>query len=163
MNMSKISKKLRLILVAALAVTISIGISYYNAHTTAYPSQDPLYGTFSVVSAEGGNQPDYFLSINVNVTNAYFQQCAEESGVDISTGCWVYSYAEKKIFPAEKQEDTLVVYDDMQGEIGEFRYSSKTFLWAEFDKSYQGEWRGECFDMERIMQGYVLTENEAYL
>ncbi len=161
--MSKISKKLWLILVAALAVAIYIGVSYYNAHTTEYASEDPLYGTFSVVNAAGGNPQYYFLSINVNVTNSYFEQCAEESGVDISAGCWVYSYAEKKIFAAEKQEDTLVAYDDAKREIGQFRYSAKTFLWTEFDKSYQGEWRGESFDMERMMQGYVLTENEAYL
>ena len=81
-------------------------------------------------------------------------KCAKESNVDISKGCWVYSFDENKIFRAEKEGNKLHAYEDGKV-IGTFKYSFNKILWIHYDEKYTANWRGTELDLTRAVQGFV--------
>lgn len=122
-----------------------------------YASDDPLYGSFIAENLDTTDEiypADFLLSIGVDTTDETLVKCAEKNQVDLSKGCWAYSFWENKVFKAEKQGDTLQVYEDGKV-IGIFTYASTRFLWFNFNEEYTAEWRGEKYDIVRSLQGFA--------
>ena len=97
---------------------------------------------------------DFLLSIDVAEDNETLVQCAEKNNVDISKGCWVYSFGENKVFRAEKEGNKLNAYENGKV-IGVFTYTSDKILWMEDNEKYTANWRGRNFDLTKILQGFI--------
>lgn len=147
----------RVRLIGILLLIIILGYFLYQGQSEKYASDDPLFGSFSIENSKYTEKihPTAFLvSINVATTNKELVECANENGVDISRGCWVYSFEENKIFSAEKQENIVNVYEKDRL-IGTFSYKSKSFLGIVYDESYILNWRGTEYHLKRNLQGFV--------
>lgn len=156
--MRQTTKNLLICAVIFLAIAIPIGIMRYFALQPNYASNDPLYGTFAIEPLKIYPSEDFFISIDVDIETEPFSQYAEESSVDISTGCWVYSYSEKKIFRALKDgKDKLDVYENGE-KIGWFKYTYKSFLGIHFDEKYACKWRENEFILQRKMPAVVFPQ-----
>ena len=95
-----------------------------------------------------------FCSLDVDSTHESLVKCAKESNVDISKGCWVYSFDENKIFRAEKEGNKLHAYEDGKV-IGTFKFSFNKILWIHYYEKYTANWRGTELDLTRAVQGFV--------
>ena len=96
-----------------------------------------------------------FCSLDVDSTHESLVKCAKESNVDISKGCWVYSFDENKIFRAEKEGNKLHAYEDGKV-IGTFKYSFNKILWIHYDEKYTANWREKELDLTRAMHFCLL-------
>lgn len=144
-------------LIGVLLLIVFLGCFLYQSQSEKYASDDPLFGSFSIENSEYTEKvhPTAFLvSINVSTTNKELVECADKHEVDISKGCWVYSFEEEKIFSAVKQENILNVYEK-DCLIGTFAYKSKSFLGIVYDESYILNWRGTEHHLRRELQGFV--------
>ncbi|MFQ7739082.1 MAG: hypothetical protein ACLRJC_15890, partial [Emergencia timonensis] len=86
--------------VVVLAVLVTI---YHVSQRETYLSDDPLFGSFTIGNRELVDNiypADFLLSIDIAEDNETLVECAEKNNVDISKGCWVYSFGENKVFRA---------------------------------------------------------------
>ena len=140
--------------VIVLAVLVTI---YHVSQRETYLSDDPLFGSFTIGNRELVDNiypADFLLSIDVAEDNETLVQCAEKNNVDISKGCWVYSFGENKVFRAEKEGNKLNAYENGKV-IGVFTYTSDKILWMEDNEKYTANWRGRNFDLTKILQGFI--------
>ena len=155
--MNRKRKNILLAVLGLIVLVLLLGIIYQTSQKETYLSDDPLYGSFSIENkdlADPVYPTDFLISINVDVSYAPLVKCAKENHVDISKGCWVYSFDENKIFRAEKEGSKLQVYEEGKV-IGTFEYSFNKILWIHYDEEYTANWRGKEFSLTRIMQGFV--------
>ena len=133
----------------AIAICFSIiGLGYSFGQKEYYESEDPLHGSFLItngVLTEEIYPSDFLVSVNVSTDHDILTACAMEQNVDLSKGCWVYCFAENRIFEAKKDGNRLYVYDDAEV-IGSFAY---------VDKIHTVNWRGDCFSIEKQMQAFI--------
>lgn len=156
------NKRRNLLLVGAgvILVIIVLVIVYHVSQKEKYMTNDPLYGSF-VIDNKAASAPlypaDFLLSVDVETDDAYLSKLAGENGVDL-TGCWVYSYDEDKIFPAKKDGQRLLAYENGKV-VGTFTYDSSKFLWFEYDKTYTAKWRGTSLELNRSLRGFVFRSS----
>lgn len=152
------SRKKILIAVSAIAaVVIILVVIYHVSQRETYLSNDPLFGSFTIGNRELVDNiypADFLLSIDVAEDNETLVECAEKSNVDISKGCWVYSFGENKVFRAEKEGNKLNAYENGKV-IGVFTYTSDKILWIDYNEKYAVNWRGRNFDLTKILQGFI--------
>ena len=101
--MSKKNKKILIMLSVVIMVIAVLLIIYHVSQKETYLSDDPLYGSFTIENKQPADPiypTDFLLSIDVDTKHESLVKCAKESNVDISKGCWVYSFDENKIFRA---------------------------------------------------------------
>ena len=155
--MSKKNKKILIMLSVVIMVIAVLLIIYHVSQKETYLSDDPLYGSFTIENKQPADPiypTDFLLSIDVDTKHESLVKCAKESDVDISKGCWVYSFDENKIFRAEKEGNKLHAYEDGKV-IGTFKYSFNKILWIHYDEKYTANWREKELDLTRAMQGFV--------
>ena len=155
--MSKKNKKILIMLSVVIMVIAVLLIIYHVSQKETYLSDDPLYGSFTIENKQPADPiypTDFLLSIDVDTKHESLVKCAKESNVDISKGCWVYSFDENKIFRAEKEGNKLHAYEDGKV-IGTFKYSFNKILWIRYDEKYTANWRGTELDLTRAVQGFV--------
>ena len=155
--MSKKNKKILIMLSVVIMVIAVLLIIYHVSQKETYLSDDPLYGSFTIENKQPADPiylTDFLLSIDVDTKHESLVKCAKESNVDISKGCWVYSFDENKIFRAEKEGNKLHAYEDGKV-IGTFKYSFNKILWIHYDEKYTANWREKELDLTRAMQGFV--------
>ena len=155
--MSKKNKKILIMLSVVIMVIAVLLIIYHVSQKETYLSDDPLYGSFTIENKQPADPiypTDFLLSIDVDTKHESLVKCAKESDVDISKGCWVYSFDENKIFRAEKEGNKLHAYEDGKV-IGTFKYSFNKILWIHYDEKYTANWRGTEVDLTRAVQGCV--------
>lgn len=148
------------VLLVALGVVVVIAvlvIIYHVSQRETYLSDDPLYGSFTIGDRELVDNiypADFLLSIDIATTNKTLLQCARANDVDLSKGCWVYSFDENKVFRAEKEGNKLNAYENGKV-IGVFTYTSDKILWIDYNEKYTAKWRGRNFDLTKILQGFI--------
>ena len=155
--MSKKNKKILIMLSVVIMVIAVLLIIYHVSQKETYLSDDPLYGSFTIENKQPADPiypTDFLLSIDVDTKHESLVKCAKESNVDISKGCWIYSFDENKIFRAEKEGNKLHAYEDGKV-IGTFKYSFNKILWIHYDEKYTANWREKELDLTRAMQGFV--------
>ena len=155
--MSKKNKKILIMLSVVIMVIAVLLIIYHVSQKETYLSDDPLYGSFTIENKQPADPiypTDFLLSIDVAEDNETLVQCAEKNNVDISKGCWVYSFGENKVFRAEKEGNKLNAYENGKV-IGVFTYTSDKILWMEDNEKYTANWRGRNFDLTKILQGFI--------
>ena len=146
------TRKRVLLVVLGVVVVLAVLVTIYHvSQRETYLSDDPLFGSFTI----GNIYPaDFLLSIDIAEDNETLVECAEKNNVDISKGCWVYSFGENKVFRAEKEGNKLNAYENGKV-IGVFTYTSDKILWMEDNEKYTANWRGRNFDLTKILQGFI--------
>lgn len=145
------------VLLGITVLIVVISAIYNGFQKETYMSEDPLFGSFSI---ENGDQfdtihpADFLVSIDVELSNETLEKCAEKENIDISEGCWVYSFDENRIFEAEKRENKLLIYEDNEV-IGTLDYSYKKFLWITYNETYSLDWKGRQMELKKILQGFI--------
>lgn len=155
--MKEVKKKAWLVMLGIIALIVVLVIIYHVSQKETYLSDDPLYGSFTIENKEQTDKihpTDFLLSIDVPASDKTLLQCAKESNVDISKGCWVYSFDENRVFKAEKEENKLRVYENSKV-IGVFEYASTKFLWIDYNERYTAKWRGRSLNLTRVLQGFA--------
>lgn len=157
MHINKKHKNILFLVLGLVVLITALIIIYQTSQRETYPSDDPLYGSFTITDKDPQDPiypTDFLISIDVGVSDETLVKCAEDSNIDISKGCWVYSFDEKKIFRAEKDGNSLQAYEDGKV-IGTFEYFSSKILWVDYDEKYTANWRGKELNLTRIMQGFA--------
>lgn len=150
-------KRVLLVAVGVAAVVIILVVIYHVSQRETYLSDDPLFGSFTIGDRQLVDNiypADFLLSIDVAEDNETLVQCAEKNNVDISKGCWVYSFGENKVFRAEKERNKLNAYENGKV-IGVFTYTSDKILWIDYNEKYTAKWRGRNFDLTKTLQGFI--------
>jgi len=145
------------ILLGIIVLIVVICIIYNVSQKETYMSDDPLFGSFSLETREQFDTihpADFLVSIDVAPSNETLEKCAEKEHLDISKGCWVYSFDEGRIFTAEKSGNKLQIYEGDEV-IGSLEYFCDKFLWITYNERYFLEWRGTQLNMRKILQGFV--------
>lgn len=155
--MNKNCKKTLLILLGII-VLISVLVILYNvSQKETYMSDDPMYGSFTIENKEPSDAiypADFLLSVDVATSDETLLKYARKNNIDISKGCWVYSFDENKIFRAKKTSNKLQAYENNKV-IGVFEYTSGKILWINYNEKYTANWRGKAFNLTRVLQGFI--------
>lgn len=145
------------VLLGSIMLMVALIMTYNLSQKEEYMSDDPLFGSFIIDNkdhSETINPADFLVSIDVTVSNEVLESYAREKHVDISNGCWVYSFEEKTIFKAEKDGDRLRIYDNGKV-IGTIKYSCDKILGFSYNQTYEMNWRGEKFELRKELQGFI--------
>lgn len=115
-------------LVITIGIILTVVTAYFVSQRETCPSEEPLYGSFRIDPVPCGKvyPADFLVSVNVKTDDRTLLKCAEESGIDISKGCWVYSFAENKVFRGEKRQSALLAYEGNRV-VGRFEYTASDF------------------------------------
>lgn len=154
-------KKYFYLILGVILTVLAIYVFFFHVLSQeSYASDDPLHGSFRMMDKGlSGNSPCHLLvSIDVSAANEAILEKAIENNVDISKGCWVYSYDEEMLFRAEKSGDILTVYEK-DNPIATLEYSYKQIFGVKYDREYIANWRGQVWKMERIIPAFLYPTN----
>lgn len=143
-------------LVITIGIILTVVTAYFVSQRETYLSEEPLYGSFRIDPVPCGKvyPADFLVSVNVKTDDRTLLKCAEESGIDISKGCWVYSFAENKVFRGEKRQSALLAYEGNRV-VGRFEYTASDFLGFSYNEQYKARWRGTELTLNKTLKGFV--------
>lgn len=143
-------------LVITIGIILTVVTAYFVSQRETCLSEEPLYGSFRIDPVPCGKvyPADFLVSVNVKTDDRTLLNCAEESGIDISKGCWVYSFAENKVFRGEKRQGALLVYEGNRV-VGRFEYTASDFLGFSYNEQYKARWRGTELTLNKTLKGFV--------
>lgn len=155
-RVSKRVKQALLVTAIMIGFLLMVVTAYYASRRATYLSEEPLYGSFRIDPPPCGRvyPADFLVSVNVKTSDRTLLKCAEESGIDLSKGCWVYSFAENKVFRGEKRQGMLLAYEGNHV-IGRFEYTASDFLGFAYDEQYKARWRGTELTLNKTLKGFV--------
>ena len=149
-------KKIIIGIIISVGILIVITTIFYKVSEEKYASNDSLHGSFSIKNGGigSGDEPtDFLVSINQRTSNKKIVECAKKNKVSLSKECWVYCFAENKVFKAKKYRKKITVFEDKKV-IGEICCEGKKFLI--FDRrTYTLNWRGVDFILHKDSQGFI--------
>lgn len=143
-------------LVITIGIILTVVTAYFVSQRETCLSEEPLYGSFRIDPVPCGKvyPADFLVSVNVKTDDRTLLKCAEESGIDISKGCWVYSFAENKVFRGEKRQSALLAYEGNRV-VGRFEYTASDFLGFSYHAQYKARWRGTELTLHKTLKGFV--------
>lgn len=97
---------------------------------------------------------DFLISVDGKHQDGGMFSDAKDKEICMKENCWVYCFAENKVFRAEKKNNNIYAYEN-GSIIGTFEYRIKKTLFIKYDENYTVNWRGCDFSIEKILQGFV--------
>lgn len=153
MNIKKKTKRKILWILLCFALVLFI----YNAsNKTFYASNDPLNGSFCAKNIEvpDWSQDGILASVEVAPPFDFLIDSANDKGLDISSGCWVYMFSEKEIYKAKKNGNVLEILND-QEVIGSIERDFTKLFCFEINESFVLHFKNTECPLKKVNQGFI--------
>lgn len=153
-------KKIIIRVLISIGILILTAFILYKATEEKSVSNDSLHGSFSIENGNLGKETeptDFLVSINYETSHEKIVDCAKKNKVDISRGCWVYCFAENKVFKGKKTKNKIKIFEDNK-EIGYISYKGKNFYVYD-GRKYNLHWRNSDFILHKDSQSFLFPSN----